>query len=89
VISVTLIRVGIIIFASGLVVTVLAGMCGYFNFLANQERDTPKPEDKDHRDHAHSDLASPFCSGGFCGSYSFVSQIDGERRRVALCRAYT
>jgi hypothetical protein len=43
VISVTLIRVGIIIFASGLVVTVLAGMCGYFNFLANQERDASPP----------------------------------------------
>jgi hypothetical protein len=39
IITVASIRVAIIIFAAGLVVTVLAGIFGYFNFLINQVRD--------------------------------------------------
>jgi hypothetical protein len=39
IINVTALRVAIGIFAIGLVVTVAAGICGYFNFLVGQDRD--------------------------------------------------
>ena len=48
IISINSIRYAIAFFTSGLIVTVLAGVCGYFNFLANQGRDQPKSEKTRH-----------------------------------------
>jgi hypothetical protein len=41
VISLTAVRISIGLFAIGLVLTVLAGVCGYYNFLLAQARDVP------------------------------------------------
>jgi len=43
VISLTAVRIAIGIFALGLVLTAMAGVCGYFNFLVGQARDVPLP----------------------------------------------
>jgi len=41
VISLTAVRIAIGVFALGLVLTAMAGVCGYFNFLVGQARDVP------------------------------------------------
>ena len=41
VIGVGVVRIAIGVFAAGLVATVTAGACGYFNFLHGQGRDVP------------------------------------------------